>query len=579
MPALSPEIVDARPVSVMPVTPATDFVFRHDRDNDTPAAFAVIGEKDNKPVFSVVVPSAKPQGYSVEVRWNISQPVRKGDVMLARFAARAIEARQESGEAAVGFYFQRATAPFDKCIALNVSVAPDWSVFSIPFTATHDYSPGEAAVYLSFGSLVQTVEITGIDVLNFQDRARLDQLPVTRFTYAGREAGAAWREQALQRIEQIRTAPINIRVTDASGRPVPNAKVDARLVQREFRFGSEVDSEFIQEQSPDADRYRALVKELFDTVTIGNGLKWRPWQNAQRRANALAALDWLNEQGLRVRGHTLVWPGWKFTINALTNHPDRANQIAPMVEAHIREMTSLTRGKIICWDVVNEPVHETDYFEYVPREIMARWFQLVREVDPNAELVINEYGMLNGSGSTTMIARYLELIRFLQERGAKIDAIGVQGHVGAQPRAPTAVLSDLDLLAVEKLPIEITEFDVNTKDEELQGDYTRDFLIACYSHPAMRGFVMWGFYEPKHWKPLAAMYRKDWSEKPNLKAWRDLVLNQWTTRLDTETSDEGRVTARGHKGRYTLNVTSNGQTKSTEFTLKDGGADVEVKFE
>ena len=155
----------------------------------------------------------------------------------------------------------------------------------------------------------------------------------------------------------------------------------------------------------------------------------------------------------------------------------------------------------------------------------------------------------------------------------------MQGHVGAQPRAPTAVLSDLDLLAVEKLPIEITEFDVNTKDEELQGDYTRDFLIACYSHPAMRGFVMWGFYEPKHWKPLAAMYRKDWSEKPNLKAWRDLVLNQWTTRLDTETSDEGRVTARGHKGRYTLNVTSNGRTKSTEFTLKDGGADVEVKFE
>lgn len=49
--------------------------------------------------------------------------------------------------------------------------------------------------------------------------------------------------------------------------------------------------------------------------------------------------------------------------------------------------------------------------------------------------------------------------------GAPIHGIGVQGHIGQQPRAPELVLSDLDLLAGEGLPVQITEFDVNTKDE------------------------------------------------------------------------------------------------------------------
>lgn len=162
--------------------------------------------------------------------------------------------------------------------------------------------------------------------------------------------------------------------------------------------------------------------------------------------------------------------------------------------------------------------------------------------------------MLNSPRSPRKIAEYVDLANRLRAAGAPIDALGVQSHVGRQVRAPVDVLADLDLLAQAGLPIEATEFDINSPDEELQADYTRDFLIALYSHPSVTGFTMWGFWEARHWKPAAAMYRKDWTEKPNGRVWRELVRGQWLTDVRDTTGADGRLTARGHLGEYEVVV-------------------------
>jgi len=44
----------------------------------------------------------------------------------------------------------------------------------------------------------------------------------------------------------------------------------------------------------------------------------------------------------------------------------------------------------------------------------------------------------------------LEFARMLKREGARVDVLGVQGHVGQSPRGPQAVLNDLDLLAAER---------------------------------------------------------------------------------------------------------------------------------
>jgi GH35 family endo-1,4-beta-xylanase len=230
-------------------------------------------------------------------------------------------------------------------------------------------------------------------------------------------------------------------------------------------------------------------------------------------------------------------------------------EIPLQIETHIEDIMTATKGRVWAWDVLNEPVHERDFYQHFPDTRSADWFKQARKIDPNALLFVNEYAMLNSRTSPDFIKRYLAFVKMLQDNGAPLDGIGVQGHIGNQVRNPVDVLSDLDLLQTSGLPINITEFDINTRDEELQADYTRDFLIACYSHPGVTGFIKWGFWQNSHWKPDAAMFRSDWSEKPNAKAWRDLVVNQWRTKFEATTNEQGEVASRGHLGSYEITVT------------------------
>lgn len=578
IPALSPELSELAPLSLMPAT-GIEAKFFDQTGSTERAQLITLPAAESGPGYRVVVPMRGKRNYDVEAKLAIPAALKKGDVVLARFEARALLARQETGEASIGFAVGRAVAPHERSVTYSAAPGPEWTLFQVPFINTVDYAAGEAVVALAFGDLVQTVEIRGVELLNFEKRARFEQLPQPRFTYRGRESDAPWRAAALKRIEELRTAPLSIRVNDAAGTPVAGARVEARLLQSEFIWGSSVDDQMITKDSEDAARYRALIPELFNTVVIENGLKWPTWNSGTaRQANVGRALDWIARAGLRHKGHNLVWPGWKFSPRGQKELPGLATALPPLITARITEMMAVTKGRSYGWDVVNEPLHERDYFDNIPELAMADWFKLAHSLDPDAQLFINDYSMLNSALSPGTITRFRELIQRLRRSGAPIHGIGVQGHIGRQPRAPELVLSDLDLLAGEGLPVQITEFDVNTKDEQLQADYTRDFLIACYSHPSLTGFIKWGFWEAKHWKPDAAMFRRDWSEKPNAAVWRELVLGKWNTRLDTTTVADGTVAIRGHLGRYRITVTRDGVTNTRELVLTRTGAECVVAF-
>jgi GH35 family endo-1,4-beta-xylanase len=567
----------SRPVSVLPADPGRDFSFRDTLNTERKGSFAVIGTHNGKPIYRADNPKGSINQYGVNTRWMTSKPIRKGDVMLIRFAARAVKARQESGEAEGLLTFEQRGG--EREVTQAFSVGPDWTQISVPFVATRDHPAGETHLLIAFSNLEQTIEFAEFDALNFENRIALSALPTTSFTYVGRAPDAAWRKAALERIDAIRTAPLAIRVVDRRGRPVRGAMVHAAMTHSAFLWGSEVNADKIVEESADAERYRREIIALFDTTVIGNGLKWPRWVQPDSRVRALAALDWLRAQDKRAKGHNLAWTAWKFSPGFVAKDPAKQAQIASLVDAHIREITAATKGKLIGWDVVNEPVHETDYFKNMPREHVAEWFKLAEASDPSMQLTLNEYGMLNRSSSPLMIADFLEFSRMLRKNGARVDVLGVQGHVGQTPRAPVSVLSDLDLLAVDGQQIQVTEFDMNTRDEALQADYTRDFLIALYSHKAVTGFIMWGFWESSHWKPAAAMFRPDWSEKPNLAVWRDLVLNRWKTKVAQTTGASGEIAARGHLGRYRATATLGGKRATTEFELKPGGAPVVITLQ
>jgi len=571
-----PALLHARPVDLLGAD-LSKFVFT-DGINPKEASGSVVvtGERDGQPVLRAHNPKASSNYGGISVQWATAKPIRKGDVLFGRFSLRALAARQESGEAEGLFFFQRQGQ--GERMAQAFSIGSEWTTVGFPFVATEDIAAGEGRLSFSFGNLEQTFEISDVRLLNFGQRLTLADLPLTRFTYAGRDVNAAWRQQALARIEQIRTAPLRVKVVDAGGMPVRGASVNAAMTRSAFLWGSAISADLITGTGADAQRYRDAVADLFDTVVFDNGMKWPSWRTPAGRAKALAALAWLRAHDKRVKGHNLAWPAWKFSPKDIADDPAARANIAALVEDHIRDITAATRGQLVGWDVVNEPLHETGYFQYMPRERVAKWFKMVKEGEPSLQLTLNEYGMLNRSSSPLFIAEFKDFAAMLRRNGAPVDVLGVQGHVGQTPRAPMAVLSDLDLLAEGGNKVQITEYDFNTPDEDLQADYNRDFLIAVYSHPAVTGFIQWGFWEGAHWKPDAAMLRRDWSEKPSMRVWRDLVLKQWKTRFAQDTGVDGQVSARGHLGSYRVEVRYGGSTVTRTIELQKGGSDLIVRL-
>lgn len=152
----------------------------------------------------------------------------------------------------------------------------------------------------------------------------------------------------------------------------------------------------------------------------------------------------------------------------------------------------------------------------------------------------------------------------------------MQGHFDSQLTPPERMLAVLDRFARLGKAIEVTEFDVNIDNEQLQADFTRDFLTTLFSHPSVKGILMWGFWEGQHWKPAAAMVRKDWKLKPNGQAWLDLVHKQWQTNEQGKTDAQGQFKVRGFLGEYEITALFQGRTKALQTSLDKSGQQVKI---
>jgi hypothetical protein len=86
-------------------------------------------------------------------------------------------------------------------------------------------------------------------------------------------------------------------------------------------------------------------------------------------------------------------------------------------------------------------------------------------------------------------------------------------------------------------------------------------MTMVFSHPNVKSFLMWGFWEGRHWKPDAAMYHLDWSPKPNLFEYKRLVFDEWWTK-DTamNTNMNGKTTGSGFLGKYEIKSTYNNES-------------------
>ncbi len=77
-----------------------------------------------------------------------------------------------------------------------------------------------------------------------------------------------------------------------------------------------------------------------------------------------------------------------------------------------------------------------------------------------------------------------------------------------------------------------------------------------------------GVWEGFDWRPDAALFRMDWSEKPNLAVHRDLVFKEWWTDEGGNTNANGEFDLRAFKGTYRITVGARERTVEIETDKK-----------
>ncbi len=509
--------------------------------------------------------------WSAQLSASNQTTIRKGDVLLVQFWARAV-----GGGAQTEFVFEMSREPWEKSISVDLRLKEQWVLYSVPFRAGRDFSPGEASAKFRLGYPNQTFELGGVVLKNYARSRDIKDLPHTGFDYAGRNLNAKWRSEANARIDRIRKADIRVRVLDALGQPVSSASVRIGMKRHAFGFGTAVDAERLLGDSEDSRRYKQLILELFNRVVLENDLKWPMWECCSRN-KALEALKFFASQGIAVRGHTLIWPCDEPYCLPEDVPPMFSDvpRLRARIDQHLQDILGATRGQIVEWDVVNEPSANKRLAKVLGEDEMATWFKRAKALDPTAKLFLNDYDNL---GEGTLDVEFKRIIKRMLELGAPLEGIGLQAHFGWQVTPPEELFQRLNGFASFGLPLVITEFDVNTTDERLQADYLRDFLTVAFSHPAVSSFLMWGFWAGQHWLPDAALYNKDWSVKPNGRVWRDLVLETWWTDAAGQTSRDGVFQTRGFLGEYEISATANGKTVTQRVKLEKPGAEYTLRL-
>ncbi len=290
------------------------------------------------------------------------------------------------------------------------------------------------------------------------------------------------------------------------------------------------------------DDRKNLIKQQFNSITPGNELK--P-DSVLDRTTSLSdskydespavnfnrvkpILDYAKENGLLVRGHTLVWhsqtPRWFFTVGYSddTNAPFVSKELMlKRMENYIRQVLEYTDtnypGLIYAWDVVNEAINPSDGAEGGYRSKDSYWYQVIgpefvekafeyarKYAKPEVKLFYNDY---NTEESSRMVAIY-ELAKGLKEKGL-IDGLGLQSHYKVDSPSLMDVEASMRKYGELGLELQITELDMgmgeNTEDAYMRQAKRYRRLFTIYKNLEETGVVditnitFWGLSDDISW--------------------------------------------------------------------------------
>lgn len=390
---------------------------------------------------------------------------------------------------------------------------------------------------------------------------------------------------AADRIEKLRKGDAAITVLDINNVPVRGARVYFEEQNHEFLFGSNM--AMLAKNGPNAvnDQWADAYTSLFNYGTLP--FNWDAYETKQGQPSEnmlLMMADWAKKRGITTKGHPLIWsgsvPSWA---------PVPADDEQKVQEKRVKDTVAAFCGKVDIWDVVNEPTNGPRAANPVgnwmntrtPSTVCVDALAWARAACPKSTLIINDFRTDQD---------FREILQAVVRQKGKFDAIGIQSHMHRGNWPLFQVWDTCERFKDFNVPIHFTGVTVlsgNPKvgiggeqggdwpstpaGEASQADYAEKIYTLLFSHPSVDAITWWDLsdYGAAQGAP-AGLLRADMSRKPAYNRLLNLVRNQWWSRGNAYTGDDGVARFRGFYGTYKLTVEKEGKRVEANLQLARG---------
>ncbi|MFN3490228.1 MAG: endo-1,4-beta-xylanase [Emticicia sp.] len=247
-----------------------------------------------------------------------------------------------------------------------------------------------------------------------------------------------------------------------------NPKSLKEAFKKDFLIGTALNNSQIEEKNPAVNE---VIKQHFNAATPENIMKSaliHPKWNTYDFTMADKLVEYGQKNNIKINGHTLVWHS---QLPNFIRGIKSSDSIRTFFTDHIKTVAGRYKGKVFSWDVVNEALNEDGtlrnsvFLKHLGEGYLADAFRLAQEASPNTELYYNDYN----NEQSAKRAGCIKLIKKIQDSGARIDGVGIQGHwhVGKIP------LKDIEESILEYsalgLKVMFTELDIEVLPRNFQG--------------------------------------------------------------------------------------------------------------
>lgn len=255
-----------------------------------------------------------------------------------------------------------------------------------------------------------------------------------------------------------------------------------------YLIGVAVNRNQIHQRDENAHR---LITTHFNSLTGENDMKWmhiHPKKDEFNFEHADKLVALAEENDMFLVGHTLVWHNqlapWVFNADD-GKEIDRA-ELMRRLKDHVHTIVTRYKGKVKGWDVVNEALAEDGSLRKSPflkiggESFIEEAFRFAHEADPDAELYYNDFNIVNPDKRDGAI----RIVKDLQNKGIKIDGVGMQGHWGLTRPSLENIETAIEMFAALGVKVMITELDISVLPNPRRSP-TADLSERARNSPAL----------------------------------------------------------------------------------------------